>query len=185
MINLHRLYCKKGNFAMKRIMNQCFPLLDNVTFSYIQLWSRGFCSPKKNINNVLSDIEQGGTFDARKRVPKIITNELRKKIIDHSSSSSGGEYLFSSTRKRNMLKDSINKDTNAFTSSYNGARSTVDETQNFMNAFKTDVQAPGNVSFHNNDQRHTLSEFQKKSKDDKIFSTSRALSSKLKKLVGK
>lgn len=148
---------------------------------------RPFSSHNKDAKtSVLTDIEQGGTFDARKRVPKIITKELRSKIKDHVSSSSSGEYLFSSLRRKNMLKDSVTTDPTTFTSSFNNSKVlSPDGSPPVLNGFKTQAQGDRKVAFSGQESRHNLSDFVNKVKTESKFSTSRALSTKLKKIVSK
>jgi hypothetical protein len=139
-------------------------IIPNSTISYnSRLFSSQNTDPAKK---VLIDIEKGGTFDSRKRVSKIISNELRNKINDHVNSSSSGEYLFSSLRHKDMLKNSVNNKSNTFSTSYNGAMNgPKNETENFMNAFKSDIQGNHtiNSTFSSGDKQN-LSDFIKKQK---------------------
>ncbi|CAI2379738.1 unnamed protein product [Moneuplotes crassus] len=151
------------------------------------LSSQYFCTHSKDIQNkVLSDIEKGGTFDARKRTPRIISNELREKIREHQSSSEG-EYMFSSVRKKDMLKDSINTSTTAFSTSYNGAFSGIkNEEHNLQNAFTTDAQGGIKMSFSSGSSgRHSLSEFGSSREDTFKAITSRKINTRIKNIIKK
>ena len=149
-------------------------------FAYVRLFATN--NTKSEESKVLTDIEKGGTFNSRKRVPKIVSKELKEKIINHSSDSSG-EYLFSSQRRRDMIRESINSNTNVF-SSYTGGFSGP-KNENAMNAFVTDVQGSSKISFSGNGKQANISEFQNKTKIEQVSSNSRELASKLKKLTGK
>lgn len=133
---------------------------------------------------VLNDIEKGGTFNARKRKPKIISKELNEKLNSYSSDSSG-EYLFSSQRKREMMKDSINSNTTAFSTSYSGAFSgPKNEQDNLINAFVTDAQSNKKISFSGGGKQQNLSDFKNISKKEPFSINNKELAAKIKKLAG-
>jgi len=140
-----------------------YRVLPNYTTSHV---SKSFSSQNNDATkNVLNDLEKGGTFDSRKRVPKIISNELRDKIKDHvsSSSGSGSDYQFSSARNKTMVQNSTNAKGNSFSTSYNGAMSgPKNETENLMNAFQSDIQEDPKLKSSFASKKASLSQFTKK-----------------------
>jgi len=94
--------------------------------------------------------------------------------------------MFSSVRRRDMLKNSINTHTTAFSTSYNGAMAGFKNDDESVNsAFRTDVQGGLNMKFNGGSQRHSLSDFQSRGRDDIKVITNRKISSKLKNIISK
>ena len=94
----------------------------------------------------MSDIEKGGTFDSRKRVPKIISNELRDKIKDHKSNSSEGEYHFNTTKYKKLINEQGVNKTSAFGTPLQESQDGQPQ-QPSVHAFKTQVQSGHSLSF--------------------------------------
>lgn len=134
----------------------------------------------------MSDIEKGGTFDARKRVPKIITNELKAKIKDHVSNSSGGEYLSNFVRHKNMIKDSFkNKSTPNSAQPKAKKANPMEEKDEYDYSFRSEFQESLRNPFNGDGSANNSSPFKNRSKKDLTFVQSRSAASIIKKIASK
>ena len=134
----------------------------------------------------MSDIEKGGTFTKGTNKSGLISKEINTKTIVDPSSSSEPEYMFSSARRSDMINEGINANTNAFSTSYNGAMAGPKNDQDyFMSAFKTDVQGDFNLRFGGNDNRHSLSVFGNRQKEESRSFSNRSINTRIKNIVSK
>ena len=111
----------------------------------------------------------------------MISKELRNKIKDYKSNSSEGEYHFSISKYKNLIKDS--KNVNHISAFGSPSNDQLDPDLGPMQAFKTTVQSTSKLSF-NDIKRPNLSDFGKTSKFDQFQSVpSKAQMSKINKLA--
>ena len=141
---------------------------------------------KDATQSVLSDIEKGGTFDARKRVPKIITNELKTKIKDHVSNSSSGEYLSNFVRHKNIIKETLkNKSPSNSAQAKTKKANPMEEKDEYDYSFRSEFQESLRNPFSGDGSSNSSSPFKNRSKKDITFVQSRSAASIIKKIASK